>query len=388
MRNQAVNRRDFITLLRVAAAAWPVAGRAQQPTMPVVGFLRVTSQADSLNLVTAFRQGLREAGFVEGQNVTIEYRWAEGQNDRLPALAEDLVRRQVAVVVGHSNAAQAAKAASSTTQVIFVVGADPIRTGLVANLNRPGGNVTGVTFPTVDVISKRLSQLHDLAPTAELIGVLLDPNDMEVGVQLREAEAAAATIGRSLLGVKAASPGEFNAAFASIVRPASARCLSAAARSSPHSVNGWRCCPRAMPSRPAIRSASLRWQAAMSYGPSQADACRHRALVAMPLGSSRAERDRRPAESIRHHQVQAGHQSRNCGDARNCRSHRVAEGARRRGDRTAPGHLLHLVTAGFGTSRQIRKAENLRVGIDAKPDICGRASQPNLRRMPRFGHPP
>jgi putative ABC transport system substrate-binding protein len=147
-------------------------------------------------------------------------------------------------------------------QVIFVVGADPIRTGLVANLNRPGGNVTGVTFTTVDVISKRLSQLHDLAPKAELIGVLLDPNDMEVGVQLREAEAAAATIGRGLLGVKAASPGEFNAAFASIVQAGVGALLVGGGPFFTYSVNGWRCCPRAMPSRPAIRSASLRWRAA------------------------------------------------------------------------------------------------------------------------------
>ena len=143
-----------------------------------------------------------------------------------------------------------------------MVGADPIRTGLVANLNRPGGNVTGVIFTTVDVISKQLSQLHDLAPKAELIGVPLDPNDMEVGVQLREAEAAAAAIGRRLLGVKAASPGNSMLPSHPSSRPASERCLSAAARSSPRSVNGWRCCPRAMPSRPAIRSASLRWRAA------------------------------------------------------------------------------------------------------------------------------
>ena len=270
-----IGRRQFITLLGGTAAAGPLTAWAQQSTMPVVGFLRVTSQADSLNLVTAFRQGLREAGFVEGQNVTIEYRWADGQNDRLPALAEDLVRRQVAVIVGHSNAAQAAKAASTTTQVIFVVGADPIRTGLVANLNRPGGNVTGVTFPTVDVISKRLSQLHDLAPKAELIGVLLDPNDMEVGVQLREAEAAAATIGRRLLGVKAASPGEFNAAFASIVQAGVGALLVGggpfftsqrqrlALLSARHAI------PTSYTEREFALAGGL-----MSYGPSQADAYR------------------------------------------------------------------------------------------------------------------
>ena len=124
--------------------------------MPVVGFLRVTSAADATNLVTAFRQGLREAGFVEGQNVAIEYRWADGQNGRLPELAADLVRRQVAVIVGHGQAVQIAKAATTTTQIVFVVGDDPVRIGLVANLNRPGGNVTGVTFIATDVTAKRL----------------------------------------------------------------------------------------------------------------------------------------------------------------------------------------------------------------------------------------
>jgi putative tryptophan/tyrosine transport system substrate-binding protein len=213
-----MRRREFITLLGGAAAAWPPAARAQQPAMPAVGFLRVTSLADSTDLVAAFRQGLKETGFVEGQNVTIEYRWADGQNDRLPGLAADLVRRQVAVIVGHSNAVQAAKAASPTTPIIFVVGTDPVRTGLVASLNRPGGNVTGVTFTTVDVTAKRLGQLHELVPKAELIGVLLDPNLPEVELELRDVEVAAQTIGRRVLVVKAASPSEFNAAFATFVQ--------------------------------------------------------------------------------------------------------------------------------------------------------------------------
>jgi ABC-type uncharacterized transport system substrate-binding protein len=162
--------------------------------------------ADSAHLVAAFRQGLKEAGFVEGQNVVIEYRWAEGQNDRLPALAVDLVQRKVAVIAATSApAAVAANAATSTVPIVFIIGVDPVRTGLVASLNRPGGNITGVTFPTVDVTAKRLGQLHELVPKAELIGVLLDPNLAEVDVEVRDVEVAARTIGRRVLVVKAAS---------------------------------------------------------------------------------------------------------------------------------------------------------------------------------------
>jgi putative ABC transport system substrate-binding protein len=168
-----MKRREFITLLGTAAA-WPLAARAQQAAVPVIGFLRVTSAYDSTHLVAAFLQGLKQAGFIDGQNVAMEYRWAEGQQDRLPELAADLLRRRVAVIVGHSTAAQAAKAASSTTPIIFVVGNDPVRTGLVANLNRPGGNITGVTFTTVDVTAKRLGQLYELVPATQLIGVLVD----------------------------------------------------------------------------------------------------------------------------------------------------------------------------------------------------------------------
>jgi putative tryptophan/tyrosine transport system substrate-binding protein len=164
-------RRDFITLLggaAVSSAAWPLAARAQQTAMAAVGFLRVTSASDSTHLVAAFQQGLKQTGFVDGQNVAMEYRWADGQEDRLPELAADLVRRRVAVIVGHSTAAQAAKATSSTTPIIFVVGNDPVRTGLVANLNRPGGNVTGVTNLNVEVGPKRVELLRELLPSATL----------------------------------------------------------------------------------------------------------------------------------------------------------------------------------------------------------------------------
>src|SRR5262249_43246151 len=217
-RGDRVRRRDFITLLGGAAAMWPLATRAQQPAMPVIGFLRVTSAYDSTHLVAAFQQGLKQTGLVDGQNVAMEYRWAEGQEDRLPELAADLVRRRVAVIVGHSTPAQAAKTASSTTPIIFVVGNDPVRTGLVANLNRPGGNVTGVTFTTVDVTAKRFGQLHELVPGAPLIGVLVNSTLPEHDVELRDAEGAAKSLGLRVIGVKAGRPSDFYPAFATLVQ--------------------------------------------------------------------------------------------------------------------------------------------------------------------------
>ena len=165
-----MRRRDLIAAIAGSAAAWSLAAGAQQATIPVVEFLRVSAFAESVHLVAAFRQGLKEAGFIEGQNVTVEYRWADGVSDQLPALAADLVRRQAAVIVGHSIAVRAAMAASGTTPIIFVIGSDPVRLGLVASMNRPGGNITGVTFTTVDVTAERLGQLHELVPAAELIG--------------------------------------------------------------------------------------------------------------------------------------------------------------------------------------------------------------------------
>ena len=209
-----MRRREFITILG-GATAWPLAARAQQP---VIGFLRSASAASSAHLVAAFRQGLVEAGFAEGRNVSIEFRFAENRNDLLPALAADLIRRKVAVVVGNTPSALAAKAETATTPVVFVAGTDPVRIGLVASINRPGENVTGVVFPTGDLTAKRLGLLHELVPKAIVIAVLVDPNYIENKLVAKEAEEAGRTIERQVLIVKAASEREFNTAFATIVQ--------------------------------------------------------------------------------------------------------------------------------------------------------------------------
>jgi ABC-type uncharacterized transport system substrate-binding protein len=211
-----IKRREFITLLGSAAAAWPLAARAQQT--PVVGFLRSTPSAPFMHLVAAFQQGLRDEGFIEGQSVSIEYRWADNQLDRLPDLAADLVRRQVKVIVGNTPAAEAAKAATQSIPIIFVTGEDPVTTGLVDSLNRPSGNLTGVVFfASGHLGAKRVELLHELVPKAAIIAVLIDPRFAR---ELPAVEGAGRALGRQLLVIvmKAASERELDAAFSAIVQ--------------------------------------------------------------------------------------------------------------------------------------------------------------------------
>jgi ABC-type uncharacterized transport system substrate-binding protein len=215
------NRREFITLLGGAAAAWPVATRAQQPAMPVIGFLSSTSPGGYTFFVTAFRNGLKEAGYIEGRNVAVEYRWAEGQLDQLPALAADLVSRQVAVLATDTRSTLIVKAVTTTIPIVFVSGGDPVKLGFVASLNRPGGNITGASFLTAAVAGKRLELLRELIPTAAVIDYLVNPDNALGQPEIANAEAAARTHGLKLNVVNVVNErGEydFDQAFATIVQ--------------------------------------------------------------------------------------------------------------------------------------------------------------------------
>jgi putative tryptophan/tyrosine transport system substrate-binding protein len=209
-------RRKFITGLGTATIAWPLAARAQQPASPVIGFLNGTAPDTASQRLAAFREGLKSVGYVEGQNVTVEYRWAEGHNDRLPAMAADLVSRRVSVIVatgGAPSVALAAKAATTAIPIVFANGGDPVKLGLVPSLNRPVGNLTGVSFMVNELGAKRLSLMQDLVPSATVIGFLVDPTNENAESETIDMQRAADALGRKLIVMRASTASEVEAAF-------------------------------------------------------------------------------------------------------------------------------------------------------------------------------
>jgi putative tryptophan/tyrosine transport system substrate-binding protein len=213
-----MRRRKFITLIGGAAAAWPLIARAQQKSMPVIGFLNSSSPDAHAPMVAAFRQGLKETDYVEGQNVAIEFRWAEGQYDRLADMAADLVRRQVSVIAANGVANLTAKTATSTIPIVFTTGFDPVQLGLVASLNRPGGNVTGVTQLGEEVAPKRVELAHELVPMATVIALLVNPRNPSVETLTKASRAAAATLGLQLDILRASTEAEVDDAFMAFVQ--------------------------------------------------------------------------------------------------------------------------------------------------------------------------
>ena len=215
-----MQRREFITLLGGAAVAWPFAARAQQAALPRIGFLNSASPKEWAPYVDAFKKGLGEAGYIDSQNVAIEYRWAEGQYDRLPRLAAELVGHQVSVLVatGGDVVAQAAKFATNTIPIVFTIGGDPVKLGLVASLNRPGGNVTGVSVLTSSLGAKRLEILREVVPRAELIAMLVNPNSPIADDQIRDGQEAARALGRQIYLLKVSNEDDFERAFATLVQ--------------------------------------------------------------------------------------------------------------------------------------------------------------------------
>jgi putative tryptophan/tyrosine transport system substrate-binding protein len=270
-----MKRRKFITLLG-GAAVWPLAARAQQAAMPVIGFLSSSgSPVDRARFLTAFRQGVRETGYVEGQNVVIEYRWAQDQHDRLPDFAADLVRRQVTVIAADTSSSIVAKAATTTIPIVFASGGDPVKLGLVASLNRPGGNVTGVTFVAAELGAKQVGLLHELQPGAARLGVLVDPNFAATQSFVSDVQAAALSIGKQIEVLEAPTGRDIDTAFARLAQKPIDGLLVAP---SPFLINRrvqlvtlatYHRVPAIYPWREAVQTGGL-----MSYGTSITDAYR------------------------------------------------------------------------------------------------------------------
>jgi putative ABC transport system substrate-binding protein len=276
-----MKRREFITFLGGAAAAWPVAARAQQPRMPIIGFLRSTTATSSAYLVAAFRHGLGEAGYVEGQNVTVEYCWADDQDDRLAALAADLVGRPVTLIVTNPEGARAAKAATATIPIVFATGGDPIALGLVPSLNRPGGNVTGVVFFFAVLGAKRLELLRQVVPDATTIAMLVNRSSPNAEGERKETEAAIRADGREPVVLDVASVRDIEVAFATLAqRGASALLVGSGAFLNSQRERIVELAARyRLPVMYAQREAALAG-GLMSYGPSIADAYRQAGVYA------------------------------------------------------------------------------------------------------------
>ncbi len=270
-----MRRREFITLLGSAAAAWPLAARAQQPAMPVVGYVRSTTATGFAHQVAGFRQGLKEAGFVDGQNVAVEYRYGDNQLDRLPGLIAELIRRPVNVIVGNLQPALAAKAATATVPIVFVTGTDPVRDGLVASLNRPGGNVTGVSFLLSTLGAKRLELLHQLVPRATTIAALAHRGSSQAEAERSDLPPAAQAMGLRLLVLEVGSEREIEAAVATAVQSgAGALFVGSGAFLNSHrdrlvALTARHALPTSFILRESVFAGGL-----MSYGPGQTDAYR------------------------------------------------------------------------------------------------------------------
>jgi putative ABC transport system substrate-binding protein len=268
-----MRRREFITLIGGGAISWPLAARAQQPAKPIVGFLRSTPLAPYQNLVVAFGQGLKEAGFVEGQNVAIEYRYADNQIDRLPVLVADLIRLPAAVIVVNSGAALAAKAATTTVPIVFAAGDDAVRSGFVASLNRPGGNLTGVTWLGASVGTKRLELLRQVVPKATTIAMFAQPDRPDTEPERKDVQAAAQAIGLKLITLIVSSDRDIETAFATLVQGRAGALLvgiGASLNSKWESIIALAAryaIPAIYPLREAVVAGGL-----MSYAPSQSNA--------------------------------------------------------------------------------------------------------------------
>jgi ABC-type uncharacterized transport system substrate-binding protein len=333
MQFDRLRRRDFIALVGGTAAAWPFGARAQQPATPVVGLVRSTSLANSAPFVAAFREGLKEAGFVEGRNVAIEFRSAEDHLDRLPTLVAELIRRPVAVIVGNIAPALAAKAATTTIPIVFATGSDPVRDGLVASLNRPGGNVTGVVFFAAVLGAKRLELLRQLVPKATTIGVLANPNNSNTEAERSDVQAAAQAVGQQLIVLDVSSDRDIETAFATLVRRgAGALLVGAGAFMTSHrqrivALAARHALPASYANRESVLAGGL-----MSYG------SQHYRRVSSGRHLRRADSQGREASRLAGHAVYQVRVRAQSQDRQGARPRHTADAARarRRGDRVNP----------------------------------------------------